>query len=143
MYESETYKTVAPSMGLISLVIIIIGLAIGILVIYALASMNIDDREREIAVLKVLGYYDVESALYASRELVFITLVAGLIGIPVGTLVVYVVFTTIDFAKLSDVQWYSYLATYLITSLSSLISSFLLYPKIKKIDFNISLKSVE
>ncbi len=143
MYESDTYKNVAPSMGLISLVIIIIGLAIGILVIYALASMNIDDREREIAVLKVLGYYDTESALYASRELVFITLVAGLIGIPIGTLVVYVVFTTIDFAKLSDVQWYSYVSTYAITSLSSLISSFLLYPKIKRIDFNISLKSVE
>ena len=143
MYESDIYKNVAPSMGLISLVIIIIGLAIGILVIYALASMNIDDREREIAVLKVLGYYDTESALYASRELVFITLVAGLIGIPIGTLVVYVVFTTIDFAKLSDVQWYSYVSTYAITSLSSLISSFLLYPKIKRIDFNISLKSVE
>ena len=143
MYKSDTYKNVAPSMGLISLVVIIIGLSIGILVIYALASMNIDDREREIAVLKVLGYHDVESALYASRELVFITLAAGLIGIPVGTLVVYVVFTTIDFAKLSDVQWYSYVSTYAITSLSSLISSFLLYPKIKRIDFNISLKSVE
>ena len=46
--------------------------------------MNIDEREREIAVLKVLGYSDIKCALYTSRELIMITLVAGLIGIPIA-----------------------------------------------------------
>ncbi len=143
MVDDPTYKNVAVTMGSISAVIIVFGLAIGILVIYALASMNIDDREREIAVLKVLGYYDYEGALYTSRELLLITVFAAMLGIPIGALVVYLVFKAVKFASISDVNWYSYVLTYAITVLSSLISCLLLFPKIKKIDFNISLKSIE
>jgi len=113
-------------MGLISAVIIVFGLAIGILVIYALASMNIDDREREIAVLKVLGYYDYEGALYTSRELLLITVFVAMLGVPLAALVVYLIFKAINFASIADVNWYSYLATYLITVSSSLISCLLL-----------------
>ena len=109
-------------MGLISAVIIVFGLAIGILVIYALASINIDDREREITVLKVLGYYD----YYKSRELLLITVFVAMLGVPLEALVVYLIFKAINFASIVDVNWYSYLATYLITVSSSLISCLLL-----------------
>ena len=143
MVNNPTYKNVAGTMGLISAVIIVFGLAIGILVIYALASMNIDDREREIAVLKVLGYYDYEGALYTSRELLLITVFAAMLGVPLAALAVYLIFKAINFASITDVNWYSYLATSLITVSTSLISCLLLFPKIKKIDFNLSLKSIE
>lgn len=143
MRTDATYKNVADTMGIVSFVIIIFGLAIGILVIYALASMNIDDRVREIAVLKVLGYYDYEGALYTSRELLLVTIFAALLGIPIGAGVIYVIFKAINFASITDVKWYSYVSTYGITVVASLLSCFLLFPKIKKIDFNISLKSVE
>ena len=75
--------------------------------------------------------------------LFMITLVAALIGLPIAILIIYGIFETLQFANLSAIKWYSYILSYIIVVSSSIISSFLLYPKIKKIDFNISLKSVE
>ena len=68
---------------------------------------------------------------------------AALIGIPVAVGVTAMIFNTLEFANLSAVKWYSYVLSYVIVVSSSIISSLMLYPKIKKIDFNISLKSVE
>ena len=143
MSNVPMYKNLASNMGTLSTVVVLFGLLMSVLVIYALASMNIDERVREIAVLKVLGYHDTESALYACRELFFITVVVGLIGIPIAIGVTSSIFSILEFAKLSAVKWYSYVLTYVIVVSSSIISSLMLYPKIKKIDFNISLKSVE
>ena len=143
MTDVPMYKNLASNMGTLSTIVVLFGLFMSVLVIYALASMNIDERVREIAVLKVLGYHDNESALYACRELFFITVVAALIGIPVAVGVTAMIFNTLEFANLSAVKWYSYVLSYVIVVSSSIISSFMLYPKIKKIDFNISLKSVE
>ena len=72
-----------------------------------------------------------------------ITVFAAMLGVPLAALVVYLIFKAINFASITDVNWYSYLATYLITVSTSLISCLLLFPKIKKIDFNLSLKSIE
>lgn len=143
MVNVPMYKNLAKNMGTLSTIVVLFGLAMSVLVIYALASMNIDERVREIAVLKVLGYHDKESAMYACRELFMITLVAALIGLPIAILIIYGIFETLQFANLSAIKWYSYILSYIIVVSSSIISSFLLYPKIKKIDFNISLKSVE
>ena len=143
MTDVPMYKNLASNMGTLSTIVVLFGLFMSVLVIYALASMNIDERVREIAVLKVLGYHDNESALYACRELFFITVVAALIGIPVAVGVTAMIFNTLEFANLSAVKWYSYVLSYVIVVSSSIISSLMLYPKIKKIDFNISLKSVE
>lgn len=143
MTDVPMYKNLAGNMGTLSTIVVLFGLLMSVLVIYALASMNIDERVREIAVLKVLGYHDTESALYACRELFMITVVAALIGMPVAIGVTTSIFSILEFAKLSAVAWYSYVLTYIIVVSSSIISSLLLYPKIKKIDFNISLKSVE
>ena len=143
MRDVPMYKTLSSSMTVLSTVVISFGLFMSILVIYALTSMNIDERQREIAVLKVLGYHNNESAMYACRELIFITVVAALIGMPVAIFVTDRIFSTLLFAELTSVKWYSYVLTYVIVVIASIISSLLLYPKIKKIDHNISLKSVE
>ena len=141
--NSVLFSNVASSMGLVSALIIVYGIVMAALIIYALASINIDERIREIAVLKVLGYHDHECALYSFRELIMITIVAGVIGLPVSMLVTHLFFSFLEFGTLGDVQWYTYVLSYLIILVSSILSSFMLYPKIKKIDFNISLKSVE
>lgn len=143
MTNVPMYKNLAGNMGTLSTIVVLFGLVMSVLVIYALASMNIDERVREIAVLKVLGYHDTESALYACRELFFITLVVSIIGLPIAIGVTVSIFSILEFATISAVKWYSYVLTYVIVVSSSVISSLMLYPKIKKIDFNISLKSVE
>ena len=137
------FGNVAGSIGFISIIIVLYGAVLSALIIYALSSMNIDEREREIAVLKVLGYKDWECSLFISRELILITVFAALIGIPVSMLAAYGAFGFLDFGSLWDIKWYTYIITYAVIIVTSLISSIILRRKIYKIDFNISLKSLE
>lgn len=138
------FKNVSSSMGLISTVIILFALSMGVVVVYSLAVMNVSDREREIATLKVLGYFDRECLSYTFREIVMISSVSALIGLPVSALIVdLVLFQYLGFGSLSDVNWYSYAFTFLLIVGITLILNFLLYPKIKKIDMNVSLKTLD
>ena len=143
MRNDSLFENVAGSIGTISIIIALYGAVLSALIIYALSSMNIDEREREIAVLKVLGYKDIECSLFISRELILITVFAALIGIPVSMLAAYGAFSFLDFGSVWNINWYTYIITYALIIVSALVSSFILYRKIYKIDFNISLKSLE
>ena len=141
--KSIMFENVAGSIGFISAVIVLYGVVLSSLIIYSLVSMNIDQREREIAVLKVLGYRDFECAMFIFRELFMITIVSALLGIPVSMLASHVAFSFLDFGSLKSITWVTYVLTYAIIIVSTVISSFILYRKIYKIDFNVSLKSLE
>lgn len=56
------------------------------MVLFTLANTNISERERELATIKVLGFYDSETHLYVNKETVILTLIGILIGIPLGFL---------------------------------------------------------
>ena len=141
--NSPLFGGLSSSMGLVSTVIILFGVIMSTLVVYALCGMNIDARIKEIAVLKVLGYYDKESAFYAFRDLLIITFISALIGVPLSLGLTHILFNFLELGTISSICWYSYILTFVIVFSSSIISCFMLYPKIRKIDFNISLKSVE
>lgn len=140
---TSAFHTLAPSMQPVSIVVVGFGVIMCMLVVYALSSMNVDDRVREIAVLKVLGYYDRETAFYAMRELLIIAIVSGIIGLPISMLVSSILLNYLNFGQLSYVSWYSYVLTYVLIIFATLLSCLMLYPKIKKVDFNVSLKSIE
>ena len=137
------FENVASTMGFISMVIVLYGVVLTSLIVYALTSMNIEERVREIAVLKVLGYTDIECAFFIYRELLIIAIFAAGIGIPVSMGASQLAFKFLDFGELKDIRWPTYVFSYLIIIASAVISCFLLYRKIKKVDFNISLKSLE
>jgi putative ABC transport system permease protein len=137
------FGNVASSMGLISFVIIMFAVAMGIVVVYSLTNMNISERKRELATLKVLGYHEVECLLYSFREIFIISLAASIIGLPLSALIVAFVFNYLEFGSIEDVRWYSYLITFLLVNAMTVIINFLLYPKIKRIDMNDSLKTLE
>ena len=105
--------------------------------------MNISDREREIATLKVLGYHDFECSMYTFREILIMSVVASLVGLPISALVIYFIFGYLDFGSLSDVRWSSYLFTFLLVLSMTMVLNLLLYPKIKRINMNDSLKILE
>ena len=141
--SSVLFENVASTMGFISMVIVLYGVALASLIIYALTSMNIEERVREIAVLKVLGYTDIECAFFIYRELLLITVFSATIGIPVSMGASQLAFGFLDFGSLKDIRWPTYVLSYVIILASAVISCFLLFRKIKKVDFNISLKSLE
>ncbi len=141
--NDQLFGNVASSMGLISFVIILFAISMGIVVIFSLANMNISDREREIATLKVLGYHESECSMYTFREILIMSVVASLVGLPISALVIYFIFGYLGFGSLSDVRWSSYLLTFLVVLSMTLVLNLLLYPKIKRINMNDSLKILE
>ncbi len=141
--NDDLYANVADSMGNISAVIIIFAILMTVTVIYSLANMNIQDRQRELATLKVLGYHNKECSSYTFREIMIISLFSSAIGLPIGAGLIAWVFSYLGFGSISDVQWYSYLLSFLFVSIATIIVNRLLFPKIKRIDMNSSLKSVE
>lgn len=137
------YGDVASSMGSISAVIILFAIAMTVVVIYSLATMNISERARELATLKVLGYHDNECSMYTFREIMIISVVAVIFGLPISALVIAYVLKFLDFGSIWDVKWLSYLYTTLIVLGTTMVVNLLLYPRIKKIDMNDSLKTLD
>ena len=140
---STKLGAVADAVGEISSVIVLFACALCILVIYNLTNMNIAERTREIATLKVLGYNQNEVAGYIYREILIMSIMGIAVGIPFGCLLIWFLFGYLDIGIISDVSWWVYIATIgIVLVLVGLIDLLLLH-KIKKVDMNTSLKNIE
>jgi putative ABC transport system permease protein len=143
--EGDTlFGGVSDSMTSLSIVLIIFSVSMAATVIYCLANMNISDRVRELATLKVLGYHTRECSYYTFREIMLISSFSALLGVPAGLGVTYgIVIVFVGFGEIGDIQWYTYVGSYALVLAATLLVNILLYPRIKKIDMNASLKSLE
>ena len=127
----------------ISVFLIIFAALLCALVIYNLSNINISERKREIATLMVLGYTNREVTGYIFREIYIISIMAAILGVPLGVGFVYFLFNYISFGALSTINWWSYILAPIATVFFTFISTLLLRRKITKTDMNASLKSVE
>ena len=145
-YESITNAgagRASDSILLISFVIIFSAALLEMLIIYNLTNINIEERKREIATLKVLGYKEIEVLGYVFREVFIMSLIGTLLGLPVGILFVRFIFAYIEFGKIANIQWYSWIFAVLLSLAFTVIVDLLLSRKIIKVDMNTSLKTVE
>lgn len=131
------------SIAIISAFIVAFALLLCIFVIYNLTNMNIGERRREIATLKVLGYHDGEVAGYIYREILMMALIGVLLGIPLGCALVGFVFAYLDYGSFADIQWWAYVLSVVAVLVFIGIVDLLLTPKIRGIDMTSSLKSVD
>lgn len=127
----------------ISIVLITFGIALAVLVLFNLTNINIEERKREIATLRVLGYSQIEVAGFIFREILLLSTAGIIVGLPLGYWLLGFVFDYIDFGSLSFVKWYVWILTAIIGLLSVIITEILLYWKIKKVDMSSSLKTVD
>lgn len=133
------------SPAIIGIAIVVVAFA-GLLtavVINTLTTINISEREREIATLMVLGYHDMEICGYIYREIYISTFLGILLGYPVGIGLATLVFKTIGFGTVGDVSWFMWLLIPLIVFGFTLLVTLMLRPKIVKTKMNESLKAVE
>ena len=135
--------SMADSFALISLVIIAFAAILCVLVIFNITNMNIQERKREIATLRVLGYQQNEVSGYIYREINITTLMGIIIGIPLGYIFLNFLFEFLEFGNIKDVNFYYYLLTIVMIIVFVLLAEFLLKRKIRKVDMNGSLKSNE
>lgn len=130
----------------IVVLIVVVSSMLSLTVLYNLTSINISEREREIATLKVLGFNGRESNEYIYRE----TLVVVIIGIIIGLIIAVPTHRVItgfiegdDMMFLKSVKPLSFVCAGMLTLLFALIMQFVTYFKLKKVDMIESLKSVE
>lgn len=140
---TQHFESIGNTLLPIAFVIIIFAILLSIFVIYNLTNMNIQEREREIATLSVLGYSDLEVASYIFREILTMAIMGILLGVPLGVALVHYVFEYIDFGNISSVSWYYYVATVILIIIFVFVVDLMLYHKIKKVDMTSSLKSVD
>ena len=142
----ETFSGIMGILNSVVLVLIISAGALAFVVLYNLTNINISERIREIATLKVLGFRDREVSMYIFRENIVLTLIGSAFGLLGGRLLTAFVITTaeIDIVMFGrSVSVWSYLFAFLLTFAFSIIASFAMKPKLDKISMTESLKSVE
>ena len=130
----------------VMIVLILVAGMLSFVVLYNLNNINITERRRELATLKVLGFYDGEVATYVYRENVLLTLLGTLVGCGVGKVLHLFTITTVevDIAMFGrEIFPMSYLYGALFTIGFSAFVNWMMYFKLKKINMVESLKSVE
>ena len=128
--------------GIAVVVVVFAGLLTAV-VINTLTTINISEREREIATLMVLGYHDGEICGYIYREIYISVFLAIIVGYPIGIGLATLVFKTIGFGTVGNVSWFMWLFVPVVVFVFTLLVTLLLRPKIIKTKMNESLKSVE
>ncbi|HCH73843.1 MAG TPA: hypothetical protein DEV87_01505 [Clostridiales bacterium] len=127
----------------IAVVIVVFAGLLTIVVINTLTTINISEREREIATLMVLGYHDGEICGYIYREIYISAFLGILLGYPVGIGFATLVFNTIGLGTIEKVSWFMWLLLPCIVFGFTLLVTLMLTPKIVKTKMNESLKAVE
>ena len=148
-YVEELQEDVAVMMQSMELVIVVLIVAAGMLayiVLYNLNNINIIERRRELATLKVLGFYDMEVANYVYRENVLLTIFGTVAGVFMGLLLHRFIIMTVEVDMMMfgrDIEWPSYIYSILMTFVFAIWINMSMFYKLRKIDMVESLKSAE
>ncbi len=142
----SSIKETLSIMDLVTMVLIVSAGALALVVLYNLSNVNITERIREIATLKVLGFYDAEVSSYVFRENIVLSVMGGVVGLVLGYFLCMFVITTAEIDELMfgrEIHWISYIWAFLVTLGFSLLVNLIMTKTLKKISMVESLKSVE
>lgn len=142
----EQYKNVTDNLGYVVAVLIVSAGLLAFVVQYNLSNINITERTREIATLKVLGFYDGEVSAYIYRESVILTILGTGLGLLLGTALTRFVVATAEVDSIMfgrSIYWPSFLMAALITFLFSFLVNWVMHYRLKKINMVESMKSVD
>ena len=134
------------SLNKVVVILIVMAAILSFVVLYNLSNININERHREIATLKVLGFYDKEVDAYINRENIIVTIIGIILGLVLGIFLTRIVVGTVEIEKASfmnQIKPLSYVFAAGISFLFTLIVNNLTHINLRKIDMIDSLKSVE
>ena len=142
----RTYSSSLESVDYAVILIIVCAAALAFVVLYNLTNINITERMREMATLKVLGFYDRELSAYIYRENVILTVFGVAMGMLMGKALHQWLILTVEIDLLMFgrvLQWKSYAWATALTVVFSLLVNLAAHRKLKKLDMVESLKTVE
>ena len=134
------------AMNYVVILLIIASALLDFVVLYNLANVNISERQREIATLKVLGFYDKEVDDYINKENIIFTIIGIILGMVFGIFIIDLIVASIEIDNLRIIRYIkpiSFLYSALITITFSFIVNIIIHFILKKINMIESLKSIE
>ena len=148
-YNDETidsYRTMLKSVDSVVVVLVIAAALLAFVVLYNLTNINITERVREIATLKVLGFTSREVDAYIYRETLLLAVIGALVGLLLGIVMEGFVVVTAEVDQVMfgrDIHAASFIIAFLLTMVFSVIVTLAMRPKLRRIDMVESLKSNE
>ena len=134
------------AMNYVVILLIIASALLDFVVLYNLANVNISERQREIATLKVLGFYDKEVDDYINKENIIFTIIGIILGMIFGIFIIDLIVASIEIDNLRIIRYIkpiSFVYSALITITFSFIVNIIIHFILKKINMIESLKSIE
>lgn len=147
--NSKSSSTFSDMLGMIDMVIVVLIVSAGALafvVLYNLTNVNITERVREIATLKVLGFYDREVSNYTFRENIVLSIMGSAVGLLLGVVLLRFVVQTAEIDEVMfgrNIHTTTFIYSFVITVIFSLLVNLIMTGVLKKISMVESLKSVE
>ncbi len=142
----NSYRTMLKSVDMIVVVLVIAAAALAFIVLYNLTNINITERQREIATLKVLGFTPHEIDMYIYREIILLTIFGALIGLVFGVVLEGFVIVTaeVDYVMFGrDIHALSFVLAFAVTLLFAIFVMLSMKRKLARVDMIESLKSNE
>lgn len=142
----DIYRAMLNSVNMVVVVLVVAAAALAFIVLYNLTNINITERQREIATLKVLGFTRHEIDLYIYRETILLTILGCLIGLALGVVMEsFVVITAeVDYVMFGrDIHLLSFVWAFVLTIIFAIIVMLCMRPKLSRINMVESLKSNE
>lgn len=142
----ESFGNTVKNLNYVVILIIVSAAMLAFVVLYNLTNINITERIREIATIKVLGFYDNEVSAYVFRENILLTLIGDAIGLGAG---VWLHRFVIQVAQTDSVMFgrtlplWCFAAAFVLTLIFALLVDFIMHFRLKKVSMVESLKSVE
>lgn len=142
----KNFSKMIDALRYVVLILIASAATLVFVVLFSLNTINLEERKRELATIKVLGFYNSELAAYIYRENAFLTLFGTLLGLGFGVLLQRYIITTMEVDMLMfsrDLLWQSYVFSAVLTLLFAAIVNLIMLKSIAKIDVVTSMKSIE
>ena len=142
----ESFTDSMNSVNYAVVIIILAAAALAFVVLYNLTNINITERRRELATLKVLGFYDREITAYVYRENIFLTLFGIALGMGMGKLLHSFLVLTVEVEQVMfgrTAPPYAYILAAALTVVFSVMVNIAAHFRLKKVDMVESLKTVE
>lgn len=142
----SSFEDMISSMKMITVILVVCAGALAIVVLYNLTNINLAERKREIATIKVLGFKHGETSAFVYRENMILTIIGIVFGLALGVLLTRFIVVTVEIDKVMfgrNIYFMTFVYAAIGTIIFSILVNFIMYFRIKKINMVESLKSIE
>ncbi|HEY2494090.1 MAG TPA: FtsX-like permease family protein [Paenibacillus sp.] len=142
----KSFDNLLSSINFVVVVLIMAAGALAIIVLYNLTNININERRKELATLRVLGFHNKEVAGYIFRETTILSIIGTLVGLLLGVLLHGFVIRTAETTDLMfgrNITITSFVLSAAVTLLFSFIVDLIMYQKLRKIEMVDSMKAID